>query len=145
MTPEEISALQADAKRLQEERDAALALLAQRNRDSAHAANVAFGERLVAEARIPTELAPVIVKALDTLEQLPDEDALFGEGDQAKPLHAVLKDRLAQMPPMVAFGEQLGGPVPAYRRGMSDAELDAAARALAAREGISYAAALARV
>ena len=144
MTPEEISVLQADAKRLQEERDAALALLAQRNRDSAHAANVAFGERLVAEARIPTDLAPVIVKALDTLEQLP-EDALFGEGDQAKPLHAALRDRLSQMPPMVAFGEQLGGPVPAYRRGMSDAELDAAARALAAREGISYAAALARV
>lgn len=130
------------------ERDTALRSLADKEAARRHGANVAFAEGLVQQARIPGTFAPVLVATLDALESAQGDTLAFGEGDAAKPLHTAIKDHLATLPEIIAFGERLPesmGQRQSAASRMSDSDLDSAARLLAAREGISYTAALKRV
>lgn len=75
--------------------------------DRRHADNVAFAETLSQEGRIKADHVPLLAAVLDTV-QAPDADGhsvAFGEGDDAQPMHKVLRGFLSALPTAVEFGE----------------------------------------
>lgn len=96
LTPEEITALQAENARLAA--DLAANVLAQ-----THAAHVAFCESVPAN-RLTPAMKPVVLALLDSLTAGPAV-VEFGEGDAKAPLIDAFKGFLQALPEQVAFGE----------------------------------------
>ncbi|MDR2208825.1 MAG: hypothetical protein LBE22_07645 [Azoarcus sp.] len=117
-----------------------VAAFAEARRADQHAAHVTFAEAEVNAGRLmPKERASTIA----VLDVLADAAAVeFAEGDAKKTVSPVefVKSLITARPPGVQFGEHAPGSV-AVQTGKpkTDAELDAAARRLAAEKGISFA------
>ena len=103
VTPEEAAALEAKNEKLEADLKAERAARAKDAADRAHEENANFCERLATDTRIGKDDVEVMTAALDALQA--SENLNFGEGDDAKPLHQVLKERLEAMPQRVEFGE----------------------------------------
>ncbi|MDT4834134.1 hypothetical protein FQZ97_677680 [compost metagenome] len=104
VTEEEAARLRAENQRLQDQ-------LTQRDKDSrtasqatAHSANVAFAEQMVAQGMKPVHSAAVIA-ALDFAESS-DTPLEFGEGDGRQPLADGLKAIFQELAGGVSFSEQ---------------------------------------
>lgn len=96
LTPEEITALQAENARL-------AADLAANVRAQTHAAHVAFCESMPAN-RLTPAMKPVVLALLDSLTA-GTAVVEFGEGDAKAPLIDAFKGFLQALPEQVAFGE----------------------------------------
>ncbi|WP_221800452.1 hypothetical protein [Oceanobacter mangrovi] len=115
VTPEEAAALKAQNDQLTADlaaRDKLLAdertARAKESADRAHADNVAFAEKLATDTRIGKDHVPLIAAVLTQLQQPAgdaDKPVEFGEGTDAKPLHAAVTEMLEQLPQRVEFGE----------------------------------------
>ena len=103
VTPEEAAALEAKNQKLEADLKAERAARAKEVADRTHAENANFCEQLATDTRIGKDDVPVMTAALDALQA--SENLNFGEGDDAKPLHQVFKERLEAMPQRVEFGE----------------------------------------
>lgn len=103
--------LQAENARLKAENERLAKADAKRAADTAHAANVAFCEGLVKDARLPQGQAATVVALLDHLGPVKPEAAVtFADaGGQAIQPDAALKALLGGLAPKVAFGELAGG------------------------------------
>ncbi len=131
------------------EADARLAANLKAQRDAQHAEHVQFAEAQLAAGRLTKPEVPELVAALD--QAAAAEVVQFGEGADKKPLApaAFIKRLVERAAPLVSLHER-GGAAPVQfaeggARGKSDAEIDAAARAYAARHNVGYAEALTRV
>ncbi|MCX9038489.1 peptidase [Citrobacter portucalensis] len=128
--------------------------------DDRHAANVAFAEKLVTEARLAPRATSVVVALLDAVDD-GNAPVEFSEGTTTQPLSEAFKSLLSTGVPVVDFGEfaskdRAGGKDhPATTddgfANFAESELDAdrlaihrRATALASKENISYDAALSR-
>lgn len=110
--------LQAEVDAATRERDAQKARadnLEKADRDRATAAlhqeNVSFADGLVASSRWPAGDKDVLVATLDHLATpaaAQEKVVSFGDGEAAKPLHQVLRERLQALPEQVSFGEFAG-------------------------------------
>jgi hypothetical protein len=111
-----------------------------------HADHVAFAETQIADGRLLPKDKDAFVAVMDSLHEASAVE--FSEGDATKKVAPVefIKRLVAQAPPAVTFGEFAPGKAPGKRAAdMTDAELDAAARRVAAAKSISYADALTQV
>ena len=130
----------AELKKLQDEQAKDL-------RDAAHQQNADFAEGLVKEGRLKPADKALVVQVLDFAEHPEHTTADFGEGEAAKPLGTALREFLAAVLPqqlptgeMARSGEaQAAGSLDfAEHADPSELELHQRAKALAAKEGISY-------
>ena len=103
VTPEEAAALEAKNQKLEADLKAERTARAKEAADRAHDENANFCEQLATDTRIGKDDVEVMTAALDALQA--SENLNFGEGDNAKPLHQVFKERLEAMPQRVEFGE----------------------------------------
>ena len=103
VTPEEAAALEAKNQKLEADLKAERTARAKDAADRAHEENANFCEQLATDTRIGKDDVEVMTAALDALQA--SENLNVGEGDDAKPLYLVLKDKLGAMPQRVEFGE----------------------------------------
>lgn len=126
-----------------------------------HAANVSFAEKLVTEARLAPVAKNVVVALLDAIDD-GNAPVEFSEGTTTQPLAEAFKSLLSQSVPVVDFGEVAskdrangqdgqqsvaGDGFASFAESDLDAErlaIHRKATALAAKENISYDAALGR-
>ena len=103
VTEEEAAQLREQNAALQRQNEDLVRTQADKDAKAKHEANVEFAECLVSEARIPSAQKGQVAALITQLETTPDVE--FGEGEEKKPLHQVLRDLLKGLPPSVAFGE----------------------------------------
>ena len=115
---EEAAQLREQNAALQRQNEELVRAQAEKDAKAKHQANVEFAESLVNEARIPSAQKDQVSALITQLETTPDVE--FGEGDDKKPLHQVLRDFLKLLPPSVEFGESA-------TKKRADADLDGAA------------------
>jgi hypothetical protein len=123
------------------ELSARIARFTAQQKATAHAANVAFAEGELSAGRLPPKDKASAIAVLDTLvDAAPVE---FAEGDAKRQVSPVefVKNLISTRAPAVQFGEFAPGHAGAGKP-KNDAELDAAAKALAAQKGVSYSEAL---
>lgn len=135
----------AAAKKKAEEAAAQAASFAEKARADRRAGFVSFAEAQVKAGRLlPKDSA----MAVATLELLAEAKPLeFAEGDATRKVSPAqwLQDLIGAARPAVSFGEFAGGKLPEAAggaRGMSDAEIDRAAKAYSAQHKVNYAEAL---
>lgn len=130
----------AELKKLQDEQAKDL-------RDADHQQNADFAEGLVKEGRLKPADKALVVQVLDFAEHPEHTTADFGEGEAAKPLGAALREFLAAvLPQQLPAGEMARGGEAQAAGSLdfaeyadpSELELHQRAKALAAKEGISY-------
>jgi len=82
------------------------AAVARAERETRHAAHVAFAEKLADEGKLLPAFVQKVAGALDALAEQPAE-ASFAEGSETKTASAldIIKDVLSGAPKIVAFGE----------------------------------------
>lgn len=117
-------------------------------RAALHADHVAFAEAQLGAGRITKPEAAELVAVLD--QAAAAEVVQFGEPGAQKPLvpAAFIKRVVERAAPLASFSEKGGGALPAGAggsHGKADAEIDADAKAYAAKHNVSYAEALGRV
>lgn len=155
-TQQRIEQENADLKRQLAERDASEL---KKVTETRNATNVAFAEKLVTEARLAPVAKNVVVALLNAVDS-GNEPVEFSEGSTKKPLSEAFKELLSQAKPVVDFGEVArkdrlsdgnSSTVNDGLVGFAESDLDAErlaihrkATALAAKENISYDAALGR-
>lgn len=157
-TQERIERENAELKRQLAARDAEDS---KKRSDDRHAANVAFAEKLVSEARLAPRATNVVVALLDAVDD-GNAPVEFSEGTTTQPLSEAFKSLLSTGVPVVDFGEvaskdRAGGKAPQSSAtddgfaNFAESDLDAdrlaihrKATALASKENISYDAALSR-
>ena len=130
----------AELKKLQDEQAKDL-------RDAAHQQNADFAEGLVKEGRLKPADKALVVQVLDFAEHPEHTTADFGEGEAAKPLGIALREFLGSvLPQQLPIGHVATGSEPQTAGSLdfaeyadpSELELHQRAKALAAKEGISY-------
>lgn len=136
---------EADAKAANE----ALATAHKKARDTRHAENVQFAEGALKAGKLKADEVGEVVALLDLAGDA--EVVQFGEGDKRKDLAPVpLIRRLVERAGALAnMTETAGGEVVQFAegsaRGKSDADIDKAAKAYAAKHNVSYSEALDKV
>lgn len=140
----------ARAKAEKEAADATAALQAQQAAAARarHADHVAFAEGQAAAGKLTKPEVAEVVAALDLVAAT--ETVQFGEGADKKDLApvALIKRLVERSAPLANFSEAGGGSLPpgaGGSKGKSDAEIDADAKAYAAKHNVSYSEALSRV
>lgn len=129
--------------------DERLAATLHAQRAAQHAEHVQFAEAQLAAGRLTKPEVPELVAVLD--QAAAAEVVQFGEGSDKKPLApAAFVRRLVERATPLANLQERGDGLPVQfaeggARGKSDAEIDTAAKAYAARHNVSYGEALARV
>lgn len=136
----EAAKAKADLKKMQDEQN-------QAKRKAAHKQNADFAEGLVKEGRLKPADKALVVQVLDFAEHPEHTTADFGEGEAAKPLGVALREFLAAvLPQQLPTGHVATGSEPQTAGSLdfaeyadpSELELHQRAKALAAKEGISY-------
>lgn len=131
------------------EADARFGAQIKAQRDAQHAEHVQYAEAQLEVGKLTKPEAPELVALLD--QAAAAEVVQFGEGNDRKPLAPVafIKRLVERAAPLANLQERGGAAAVQFAegaaRGKSDAEIDAAAKAYAARHNVSYADALARV
>lgn len=130
------------------EADERLAANLNAQRTAQHAEHVQFAEAQLKAGKLTKTEVPELVAALD--QAAAAEVVQFGEGSDKKPLAPVafIKRLVERTAPLASLQERAGAPVQfgeGGSRGKTDAEIDADAKAYAARHNVSYAEALTRV
>ncbi|MBE2242448.1 MAG: hypothetical protein IAE86_06820 [Burkholderiaceae bacterium] len=145
-------AARAEADKRAKEADDRYAAQLKAQRDAQHAEHVQFAEAQLKAGRLTKPEVPELVAALD--QAAAAEVVQFGEGSDKKPLApvALIKRLVERAAPLANLGGNAGGAAVQFgeggeggARGKSDAEIDAAAKAYAAKHNVSYGEALNRV
>lgn len=105
VSPEEITALQAENKRLQGQVQQHQQKEQQSRKESIHTASVAFAEELVAAGRLLPKHSAALIAALDFAEGT-EQPLEFGEGDARQPVATGLKAIFNDLPTQISFTEQ---------------------------------------
>lgn len=127
-----------------------LAQFAEAQRTERHAAFVSFSEAQVKAGLLKPADKGSVVAVLDLLADLEGKQVVsFSEGDTTKTVSPVevIKALVTNSRPVVSFGEHEPGSAGAGNgtKGMSDAEIDAAAKKYAREKNVNYAEALTAV
>lgn len=104
VTPEEITAMQAENKRLQGQVQQHQEQERKSRQGKIHDANVAFAEELIGAGRLLPKHSAALVAALDFAESS-DTPLEFGEGDERQPVVAGLKAIFTDLPKQIDFAE----------------------------------------
>lgn len=125
-----------------------VAAFAEAQRQERHTAFVSFAESQVKAGKVLPKDQTMLVRVLDDLATL--QPVEFAEGDATRKVAPAqwLQDLIANVKPVVAFGEFAPGGAGAAvggeggAKGKTDAEIDAAAKVYARQKSVSYAEAL---
>lgn len=137
------------AEKRAQEAEAREAATLKAQRDAQHAEHVQFAEAQLKAGRLTKPEVPELVAALDQAAAA-EVVVQFGEGSDKKPLAPVafIKRLVERATPLANLQERGGAPVQfgeGGSRGKTDAEIDADAKAYAAKHNVSYAEAVSRV
>jgi len=104
LTPEQKAALEAENAQLKQQLAAANAANATAAAQKRHTDHLAYAEQLITDGLLAPKHRDTVVAAMDFANG--DTPIEFGEGDAKQPLGEAIKAFLADLPPVVEFGER---------------------------------------